>query len=64
MLSRSIAFLVPNIIGPVLNTTPFLSTASDLANLYLLSLGAEPLSIDAPGIVGLSEGTTCYLSTA
>jgi hypothetical protein len=64
MLSRSIVFLTPNNIRSVLATTPFFSTAWDLANPYLLSLGAEPLSNDAPEAVGLSEGTTCYVSTA
>ena len=44
--------------------TPFLSTAWNLANLYLLGCGVEPLSKDAPEIVGLSEATTCYVSTA
>lgn len=41
----------------------FDSLAWDLANLYLGSLGAELLSEDAPAIVGLSQETTCYVST-
>lgn len=40
----------------------WLSTAWDLANLYLAGVGAERLAADAPKLVGLSEGTTCYLS--
>jgi hypothetical protein len=64
MLSRSIVFLTPDRIETVLHNTPFLSTAWKLSNLYLLSLGVEPLSNDAPRIVGLSEGKKCYGSTA
>src|SRR5271163_2860230 len=59
MLSRSIVFLTPGNIEWALYNTPFVGTAWSLANLYLLSLGAEPLSNSAPEIVGLSEGTTC-----
>jgi hypothetical protein len=64
MLSGSVVFLTPDHIEVVLHTTPFLSTAWRLANLYLLSLDVKPLSDDAPTIVGLSEGTKCYVSTA
>jgi hypothetical protein len=64
MLGRSVIFLTADNIEAVLHTTPFVGTAWKLANLYLLSLVAEPLSDDAPKIVGLSEGTTCYISTA
>ena len=64
MFRRSIVFLAPDNITTVILNTPFASTAWDLANLYLLSRGAEPLSKDAPKIVGLSDETTCYVSTA
>lgn len=37
-------------------------TAWMLANLYLASLGAPLLADDAPGIVGMSQETTCYVS--
>jgi hypothetical protein len=63
-LSGSIVFLTPSNIREVLSTTPFLMTAWRLANLYLLSLDAELLSREAPEMVGMSEGTTCYVSTA
>ena|SRR5271166_7133671 len=59
MLSRSMIFLTPSNIESVLLSTPFVGTAWNLANLYLLSRGAEPLSSDVPQIVGLSEGTSC-----
>ena len=40
----------------------FPSTAWNLANLYLLSCGAEPLANDAPRIVAMSEDMTCFVS--
>lgn len=64
VLSRSIVFPTPDRIETVLHNTPFLSTAWKLSNLYLLGLGVEPLSDDAPKLVGLSEGTKCYVSDA
>ena len=33
-----------------------------LANLYLLSCDVEPLSSEAPQIIGLSQATTCFIS--
>ncbi len=62
MFSRSIVFLTPDNIASVIMQTPFASTAWNLANLYLLSCGAEPLSKEAPELVGLSEERTCYVS--
>jgi hypothetical protein len=64
MFSRSIVFLMPASFASEILRTSFASTAWDLANLYLLSCGAELLSKDAPEIVGLSVETTCYISTA
>ena len=63
MFKRSVVFLTPDNIEPVILTTRFASTAWDLANLYLLSCGAELLAKEAPEIIGLSEDRTCYLST-
>lgn len=62
VLSKSIVFLTPDTITEILRTTPWLSTAWNLANLYLLSVGAEALSEEAPLIVGFSQGTTCFVS--
>jgi hypothetical protein len=62
MLSRSLVFLTPATIEPVLLETRYLLTAWRLANTYLLSCGVRLLADDAPHIVGLSEGTTCYVS--
>ncbi len=62
VLGRSVVFLTPATIETVLEETPWLHTAWDLANLYLASCGAELLSEEAPPILGLSEATTCYVS--
>ena len=62
VLGRSVIFLTPATIGTVLEGTPWLSTAWDLANLYLASFGGALLSEDAPRILGLSEALTCYVS--
>ena len=61
-LADSVVFLTPDSIDRVLATTPYLRTAWLLANIYLTSAGADPLSEDAPRIVGLSESTTCFVS--
>lgn len=62
MLQRSAIFLTPTNIEQILRSTRWDSTAWDLANLYLASLGAELLGEEAPRIVGLSEETTFYVS--
>jgi hypothetical protein len=64
MFNRSIVFLTPDNIAAVIMKTPFASTAWNLAKLYLLSHGAEPLSNDAPELVGSREETVCYVSAA
>jgi hypothetical protein len=62
VLGRSTVFLTPSTIETVLRGIDWLSTAWNVANVYLCSVGAEPLSPEAPNIVGLSEETTCYVS--
>ncbi|QDF03369.1 hypothetical protein [Myxococcus xanthus] len=62
VLERSVVFLTPANISQVLLKSSWLNTAWDLANLYLLSVGAELMGEDAPRILGLSEHTTCYVS--
>jgi hypothetical protein len=64
VLARSVVFLAPATIEPVLNQSPFLMTAWNLSNLYLASCGSKLLSEDAHTLVGLSEETTCYVSMA
>lgn len=62
LLERSVVFLTPDTIRPVLEKMMWLHSAWDLANLYLGSLGADLLSDEAPQIVGMSVETTCYVS--
>ncbi len=63
MLQHSVIFLTSRNIAEVLRDMPWLSTAWDLANLYLASHSAELLSDEAVPILGLSIETTCYVST-
>jgi hypothetical protein len=62
MLERSVVFLTRQNIAAVLMEEQWLSTAWDVANLYLYSLGVSCLSLQARHIVGLSQETTCYVS--
>lgn len=62
MLEKSVVFLTSDNIERLLREHAYDSSAWDLANLYLASLGAELLGEEAPLIVGLSEATTCYVS--
>ena len=61
-VERSVVFVTPDNVEPVLESSSWLHTTWVLANMYLLSIGAEALSPEAPSIVGLSEETTCYVS--
>ena len=61
VLEKSVVFLSPdNIEELILNAR--LGTAWSIANMYLRSIGASPISECAPRAVGLSEEATCYVS--
>lgn len=62
-LERSVIFLTPSNIATILTDTRWHGTAWTLANVYLGSMGVKRLSEDEPWIVGLSEETTCFVST-
>lgn len=62
MLQKSVVFLTSDNIEQLLREHAYDSSAWDLANLYLASLGVELLGEDAPLIVGISETTSCYVS--
>ncbi len=64
VLERSVIFLTQNNIEKLLYEQSWEGTAWDLANLYLLSVGAEAIAEDAPRLVGLSQETTCFVSPA
>jgi hypothetical protein len=61
-LERSVVFITSANIEKLLHGCSFDSSAWTLANLRLASVGAELLAKDAPRLVGLSEGITCYVS--
>ncbi len=61
-LEKSIVYVTSETIEPLLLNHSWDRSAWDLANLYLLSVGAKLLGEDAPRIVGISEETTCYVS--
>jgi len=63
LLERSIIFLTPANIRSIIRTGTWLGTVWKLADAYLADIGAEPLSTDA-AVLGLSEGTTCYVAAA
>lgn len=62
VLEKSVVFLTPDTYETVLTNVGYDSTAWNLANLYLLSAGAELFAETAERIVGLSSGATCYVS--
>jgi hypothetical protein len=62
VLEKSVVFLTPDSVAGILEKVSFLSTAWDLANLYLTSIGAPCLSEEAIQLEGLSEETTCFVS--
>lgn len=63
LLEKSVVFLTSDNIEAVLQGQHWLRSAWDVANLYLSSVDAELLGPDAPALLGLSEETTCYVST-
>ena len=63
LLEKSLVFLTHDNIEEVLREEPYLSSARDLANLYLGSIGSRCLDGKPSYIVGLSQEATCYVST-
>jgi hypothetical protein len=59
---KSVVYVTSDTIVQILLNHRWDRSAWDLANLYLLSVGAKLLGESAPRIVGLSEETTCYVS--
>lgn len=64
LVEESVVFLAPANIQSVLLDCDWLSSAWNVANLYLGSIGAQLLGEDAPRIVGMSQHATCYVSPA
>jgi hypothetical protein len=63
LFEKSVVFLTSDNIENVLLRQRWLWSAWDLANLYLSSVQADLLGPDAPSLLGMSEETTCYVST-
>jgi hypothetical protein len=61
-LEKSVVYVTSSTIEPLILNHSWDRSAWDLANLYMLSVGAELLGKEAPRLVGLSEETTCYVS--
>lgn len=61
-LEKSVVYVTSDTIESIILTHDWDRSAWDLANLYLLSVGAELLGPGAPRVVGISEETTCYVS--
>ncbi len=59
---KSVVYVTSDTIEPIILNHTWNRSAWDLANLYLLSVGAKLLGKKAARIVGLSEETTCYVS--
>ena len=61
--ARSIVFLTRDAAHRAIRENGYLESAWKLANIYLHSLGAPVLGGEQNAILGMSEETTCYVST-
>ena len=64
LLGQSLIFLTPHTIESLIRNERDLHTAWLAANVYLRSIGAEPLDQEEEIPVGFQEETTCYVSMA
>ena len=62
LLERSVVFVTAESIDELIGKASWPHSAWTIANLYLGSIRGELLGPEAPSLVGLSEGTTCYLT--
>jgi hypothetical protein len=61
-VEKSVVYVTSETIESILLNHMWDRSAWDLANMYLLSVGAKLLGKKAARIVGMSEETTCYVS--
>jgi hypothetical protein len=61
-LEKSVVYVTSETIEPIIMSQSYDRSAWDLANLYLLSVGANLLGPEAPCLAGISEAATCYVS--
>ena len=62
ILEKSVVYVTSDTIEPIILNHRWDRSRWDLANMYLLSVGAKLLGKKAARIVGMSEETTCYVS--
>jgi hypothetical protein len=62
LLEESVVFLTPANLEQVLRGESYDHSAWTLANLYLGSVGAEILGGREDRLLGMSQGTTCYVT--
>lgn len=62
LVAKAVVFLTPANIDSIIMNSGWLSSAWQLANMYLTYMQVEPLSRDAPQAVGLSENLQCFVS--
>jgi hypothetical protein len=61
-LEKSVVYVTSDTIESIILNHRWVHSRWDLANMYLLSVGAKLLGKKAARIVGMSEETTCYVS--
>jgi hypothetical protein len=61
-LVAAVKLVTPGTVKEVLRGVSFLSTAWDVANLYLDAVGAKPLHAEGWAPLGLAAGDECYVS--
>ena len=64
LFEKALVFVTHDNIGPLVLETASLSTAHQIANLFLGSLGLPALDDQRVGLVGFSEETKFYVSMA
>lgn len=62
VVTRSVVFLTHDIVHELIANTSWPNTAWNVARIWLDSIDAPPLSDEATGLLGLSEGTQCLVS--
>lgn len=62
VVENSVVFLTRDVVHRLLPELRWDHTAWNIARIWLDSIDAPPLSDEAPGLLGLSEEQTCYVS--
>lgn len=62
LVAGTVVFLTPANLDSIIMDCERLNTAWELANMYLLSMSVEPLSPNAPQILGKNEDQKCVIS--